>query len=111
MKALKSFLLGLVGSCALAVGAELPIIKEVRYDGLNYISPLIANEIAKVQIGKTLDIQRINQSILDFYKQGYFKDIWATEEDGILVFHFVEKPVIASLIISGYGAGKDQAVL
>ncbi len=111
MKALKSFLLGLVGSCALAVGAELPIIKEVRYDGLNYISPLIANEIAKVQIGKTLDIQRINQSILDFYKQGYFKDIWATEEDGILVFHFVEKPVIASLIISGYGAGKDQAVI
>lgn len=111
MKALKLFLLGLVGSCALAVGAELPIIKEVRYDGLNYISPLIANEIAKVQIGKTLDIQRINQSILDFYKQGYFKDIWVTEEDGILVFHFVEKPVIASLIISGYGAGKDQAVI
>ncbi|AWI34223.1 outer membrane protein assembly factor BamA [Helicobacter apodemus] len=111
MKALKSFLLGLVGSCALVVGAELPIIKEVRYDGLNYISPLIANEIAKVQIGKTLDVQRINQSILDFYKQGYFKDIWATEEGGILVFHFVEKPVIASLIISGYGAGKDQTVI
>ncbi|WP_104722046.1 outer membrane protein assembly factor BamA [Helicobacter mesocricetorum] len=111
MKALRLFLLGLVGSYTLAVGAELPIIKEVRYEGLNYISPLIANEIANVQIGKMLDIQRINQSILDFYKQGYFKDIWTTEEEGVLVFHFVEKPVIASLVISGYGAGKEQAVI
>ncbi|TLD82662.1 outer membrane protein assembly factor BamA [Helicobacter sp. MIT 11-5569] len=91
--------------------AELPIIKEIRYEGLNAISPLIANEIAKVRIGEPLDINRVDASVRDFYAQGYFKDVWITEENGILTYHFVEKPVIASLIISGYGAGKEQQQL
>ena len=90
---------------------DLPIIKEVRYEGLNTISPLIANEIAKVRLGEPLDVNRLDTSIGDFYAQGYFKDIWITEEDGILTYHFVEKPVIASLMISGYGAGKEQQQL
>lgn len=94
-----------------ALSDTLPIIKEVRYEGLNYISPLIAREIGKVAINQPIDIQSINQSILDFYQQGYFKDIWVTEEEGVLIFHFIEKPVIASLVISGYGAGKEQAVI
>ena len=91
--------------------AELPTIKEIRYEGLNYISPLIANEIAGIKINEAMDIDNIDKSILRFYEQGYFKDIWITEENGILTYHFVEKPVIASLVVSGYGAGKEQAVL
>ncbi|PZT48875.1 outer membrane protein assembly factor BamA [Helicobacter valdiviensis] len=91
--------------------APLPVIKEVRYEGLNYISPLIANEIAKIKTGEAIDIRQVNQAILDFYQQGYFKDIWVLEDNGVLTFHFIEKPVIASLVISGYGAGKDQEVL
>ena len=91
--------------------AELPTIKEIRYEGLNYISPLIANEIAGIKINEVMDIDNIDKSILRFYEQGYFKDIWITEENGILTYHFVEKPVIASLVVSGYGAGKEQAVL
>lgn len=91
--------------------AALPIIKEVRYEGLNYISPLIANEITKVRLNEPLDINLVDTSIHSFYSQGYFKDIWVTEENGILTFHFLEKPVIASLIVSGYGAGKEQDVI
>ena len=91
--------------------AELPVIKEIRYEGLNYISPLIANEIAKIKINETMNIESVNKSIINFYEQGYFKDIWITEENGILTYHFVEKPVIASLVVSGYGAGKEQSVL
>lgn len=91
--------------------AALPIIKEVRYEGLNYISPLIANEITKVRLNEPLDINLVDTSIHSFYSQGYFKDIWVTEENGVLTFHFLEKPVIASLIVSGYGAGKEQDVI
>lgn len=103
------FLIPFLGMCAYAV--ELPIIKEVKYEGLNSISPLIANEIAKINIGKPLDVSRVDTSIQDFYMQGYFKDIWVTEENGILIYHFAEKPVIASLVVSGYGAGKEQQQL
>ena len=109
-KSLSSLPLGLLLSVG-ANAASLPTIKEVRYEGLNYISPLIANEIAKVRIGEPLDINHVDASVRDFYMQGYFKDIWITEENGILTYHFVEKPVIASLIVSGYGAGKEQQQL
>ena len=37
--------------------AELPTIKEIRYEGLNYISPLIANEIAGIACMIRLKIQ------------------------------------------------------
>ncbi|MDD6055217.1 MAG: outer membrane protein assembly factor BamA [Helicobacteraceae bacterium] len=87
---------------------EIPRVIEVRYEGLNTISTLIANEIAKIKIGQPLDINRVDESIRDFYAQGYFKDIWVVEDGGILTYHFVEKPVIASLVVSGYGAGKEQ---
>lgn len=90
---------------------ELPIIKAVKYEGLNSISPLIANEIAKIKVGEPLDVNRVDASVRDFYAQGYFKDVWVTEENGILTYHFIEKPVIASLIVSGYGAGKEQQQL
>lgn len=104
--------LGLFFSVSVSANAAtLPIIKEVRYEGLNHISPLIANEIAKVRIGEPLDINRIDASVHDFYAQGYFKDVWITEDNGVLTYHFVEKPVIASLIVSGYGAGKEQQQL
>lgn len=109
----KAFLfpLGLLAFVPKIFAADLPTIKEVRYEGLNYISPLIANEISRIPLNAPLDINRVDTSIHNFYAQGYFQDIWVTEENGILTFHFVEKPVIASLIISGYGAGKDQEVL
>lgn len=105
------FPLGFLAFATSSFAANLPIIKEVHYEGLNYISPLIANEIAKIRLNEPLDINRIDTSILHFYTQGYFKDIWVTEENGILTYHFIEKPVIASLIVSGYGSGKDQEVL
>lgn len=94
--------------CVHANAVEFPVIKEVRFEGLNYISPLIANEITKVRLGEPLDIEQVDRSVRDFYMQGYFQDIWITEENGILTYHFVEKPVIASLVVSGYGAGKEQ---
>lgn len=109
----KAFLLftTLLSPISVFAEAKLPIIKEVRYVGLNYISPLIANEIAQIHLNAPLDVNRIDASIHSFYAQGYFKDIWVTEEEGILTYHFVEKPVIASLIVSGYGAGKEQEVI
>ncbi|MDA3967771.1 MULTISPECIES: outer membrane protein assembly factor BamA [Helicobacter] len=114
MKLTPKFMSSIAAAIAISANlnaADLPIIKEVKYENLNYISPLIANEIAKIKLNEQLDLNRVDQSIQDFYKQGYFQDIWVTEENGVLTYHFVEKPIIASLIISGYGAGKEQATL
>ncbi len=74
----------LILSTPIFAAAKLPIIKEVRYVGLNYISPLIANEIAKIHLNEPLDVNRIDTSIHNFHTQAYFKDIWVTEEQAIL---------------------------
>lgn len=107
-------LLGGILPCILSVSfasAESFKIQTIEYEGLNHLSPLIANEIIQIKAGDTFDVQKVDSSIKNLYQQGYFKDIWVTEEKGRLVYHFVEKPIIASLIVSGYGAGKEPEVL
>lgn len=104
--------LPLLALCAPFVyAAPLPIINGVKYDGLIHISPMVANEIAKVKIGGELDPVNIDRSIVDFYKQGYFEDILVTEEGGILTYRFIEKPTIANIEINGYGSGEEQDAL
>ena len=86
-----------LAGCALAQPLTLPIIRGIDYEGLVYISPAVANEIANIKIGEPLDVEQVNHSIIDFHRQGYFQDIWVSEENGILTFHFKEKPSIAAI--------------
>lgn len=104
-----SFLsLCVLAGCAFAQPLTLPIIRGINYEGLVYISPIVANEIANIKLGEPLDLERVNRSIIDFHRQGYFQDIWVSEDDGILTFHFKEKPSIAAIEIEGYGIGTDK---
>ncbi len=86
-------------------------IKEIKYEGLIHISPIVANEIVGLQEGSELDPMAIDEALRKFYKQGYFKDIYVIEENGVLTFHFKEKPIIASIEIRGYGSTKEQGEL
>ena len=83
-------------------------IKNVKFDGLIHISNQIAKEMLGFGVGDELDIDKIDASIAKFYEQNYFKDIWVSEKDGVLTYHFVEKPVIAQVEIKGYEDKKDD---
>ena len=86
-------------------------IKEIRFDGLLHLSPDIAREITGLHAGEPIDIEKVDEAIRKLYAQGYFKDIWVTEEGGVLTFHFKEKPVISQIVISGYGENKREELL
>ncbi len=49
----------------------------------------------------------INESIKNFFSQGYFKDVWVDKQGGTLIYHFKEKLAIANVEIKGYGSGDD----
>ena len=83
-------------------------IKNIKFDGLIHISNQIAKEMLGFSAGDELDINKIDASIAKFYEQNYFKDIWVSEKDGVLTYHFVEKPVIAQVEIKGYDDKKDD---
>ncbi|NPA03863.1 MAG: outer membrane protein assembly factor BamA [Epsilonproteobacteria bacterium] len=78
------------------------VIKSIKYEGLLHLSPVIAREISGIKAGEPLDMEKIDQAIKRFYAQGYFKDIWVEEKNGELIFHFVEKPLIAKVEVKGY---------
>ena len=92
----------LIGSLLLAQK-----VTQIKFEGLAHLSPSVAMEIADIRVGDQMDSAKINQSIINFFEQGYFKDIWVDKQGGILIYHFEEKAAIANLQVKGYGSGDD----
>ncbi|MFP6113374.1 outer membrane protein assembly factor BamA [Helicobacter pylori] len=83
-------------------------VKSISYVGLSYMSDMLANEIVKIRVGDMVDSKKIDTAVLALFNQGYFKDVYATFESGILEFHFDEKARIAGVEIKGYGTEKEK---
>ncbi|WQX35620.1 outer membrane protein assembly factor BamA [Helicobacter pylori] len=83
-------------------------VKSISYIGLSYMSDMLANEIVKIRVGDMVDSKKIDTAVLALFNQGYFKDVYATFESGILEFHFDEKARIAGVEIKGYGTEKEK---
>ncbi|MGN8500171.1 outer membrane protein assembly factor BamA [Helicobacter pylori] len=83
-------------------------VKSISYIGLSYMSDMLANEIVKIRVGDMVDSKKIDTAVLALFNQGYFKDVYATFEGGILEFHFDEKARIAGVEIKGYGTEKEK---
>ncbi|WP_080471493.1 outer membrane protein assembly factor BamA [Helicobacter pylori] len=86
-------------------------VKSISYIGLSYMSDMLANEIVKIRVGDIVDSKKIDTAVLALFNQGYFKDVYATFEGGILEFHFDEKARIAGVEIKGYGTEKEKGEL
>ena len=72
-------------------------IENIKFEGLKHISNVSAEQISVLQKGDELDLRKVNTTIKDFYKFGYFKDIQADFDNGILTYKFVEKPAILKI--------------
>jgi len=91
---------------ASALMLSLPLyattITDIKFVGMVHISESIAKSMLAVEVGDELDAQKVDKSIKTFFDQGYFTDIWVDEENGVLTFHFVEKPIISKIKMSGW---------
>ena len=84
-------------------------ITSIQYKGLLHLSDEVATEISKINVGDSFDINKIDTSIKEFYKQGYFSDIVvSTTENGGLVYTFTEKSTISKLQMNGYSSSDEQ---
>jgi outer membrane protein insertion porin family len=86
-------------------------IDKIEFVGLASISDKVALEILELKIGDLTDTTKINNSIKEFYKYGYFKDIFVEYDSGTLSFHFKEKPTISALSVKGYKTREDDLKL
>jgi len=92
----------LVGSLLLAQK-----ITQIKFDGLHHLSKSVAMEVAGLHVGDEMDIAKINESIVNFFNQGYFEDVWVDRNGGTLIYHFKEKKAIANIEIKGFGSGDE----
>ncbi len=92
----------LIGSLLLAQK-----VTQIKFEGLAYLSPSVAMEIADIRVGDQMNSVKINQSIKNFFAQGYFKDVWVDKQGGVLTYHFKEKVAIVNIQVKGYGSGDD----
>lgn len=77
-------------------------IKEINYDNLFHISKDVAMRMVDLEVGEDLDDKKVDDAIKKYFDQGYFEDIYVTNEDGNVTFHFKEKPIISKIEIKGY---------
>jgi len=96
----------LVGSLLLAQK-----ITQIKFEGLSHLSPAVAMEVAGVHVGDQMDVDKINQSLVNFFNQGYFEDVWVDRKGGTLIYHFKEKTAIANVEIKGFGSGDEAEKL
>ena len=72
-------------------------IDKVEFIGLKHLSNISANQISLLHKGDYLDLDKVNKTIKQFYSYGYFRDIKADFNNGILKFEFSEKPAILEI--------------
>lgn len=82
-------------------------VTQLKFVGLAHLSNSTAKEISGVHVGDQITAELINESIKNFFSQGYFKDVWVDQKSGVLIYHFDEKLAIANVSIKGYGSGDD----
>jgi outer membrane protein insertion porin family len=98
-------------SSILALSLQSKTIKDIQFDGLVHISPDIAKEIIDIKKGENLDELKVDKSIKKLYAQKYFSDIWVDENDGVLVYHVKEKPVVSKVNLTGFEKDKADQTL
>jgi len=83
-------------------------VNDIQFDGLVHLSESVAKENLGFEVGDRLSEKKVDASIKRFFQYGYFTDIWVSEKNGVLIYHFSEKSVISRVEIDGYGQGDEQ---
>jgi outer membrane protein insertion porin family len=85
------------------------IIKEIKYDGMVHISDSVALRMLEFEAGDNVDALSIDNSIKKYFNQGYFNDVWAEIDNGVLTYYFKEKPVISQVELKGWKDNDKEA--
>ena len=86
------------------------VINTINFDGMHQISPTVALRMLKFEKGDYVNEEIIDTAIKNYYRQGYFTDIYADVDGDVLTFHFTEKPIISKIELKGYKENDDKVI-
>ena len=94
--------------CMVALPLSAATVMAIKFEGLVHMSEVVARDMLPIKPGDELTEALVSAATKKFYGQGYFNDIWVTEAEGVLTFHFSEKPVISRIDTQGWKDGEDD---
>ncbi len=83
-------------------------VSKIVFEGMVHISPSVALQMLPFKAGDDVTAAQVDDAVRQLFKQGYFKDIWVEEQDGILTFHCKEKAIISQVEIRGYKENDEE---
>ena len=86
------------------------VVKKIEYRGLVHISKPVALRMLKFEVGDEIDSKAVNNAVKEYFRQGYFKDIWVSFDSGDLVFNFLEKAIISKVEMKGWKDDDEEVM-
>ena len=83
-------------------------IKSINYQGLVHISESVALRMLDFEVGDTVDEKAIDTAIKQYFEQGYFEDVYTEIDEGVLTFHFKQKPIITKVELKGWKENDEE---
>ena len=77
------------------------VVRDIRIEGLMRISEGTVFNYLPINIGDTLDQQRVQEAMRAVFGTGFFKDVEFRRDGSTLVIAVLERPSIASFSITG----------
>ncbi len=91
--------------------SETFVVKDIRVDGLQRISPGTVFNYLPVKIGQQIESDETGDIIRALYKTGFFKDVKLERQGDVLIVFVTERPAIAKIDIQGNNALESEPLL
>jgi len=83
------------------MAAEEFVIKDIRVEGLQRITPGTVFNYLPMKVGDKFDDERSAEAIRALFKTGFFEDVRLERDGDVLVFKIKERPAIGSITLNG----------
>ncbi|MDA3046873.1 outer membrane protein assembly factor BamA [Campylobacter sp. JMF_01 NE2] len=97
----------LLGGVSVACAAQ---IQTIKFEGLKHLSPQVAAAISGLQIGDQITGENTNRAISNLFAQGYFEDVYISEQGGNVTISVKEKPSVAKVDIKNVVTNDQDAI-
>ena len=104
----RSLLSLLIGSLAMAPGAQAFVVNDIRIDGLQRVSAGTVFSALPVEVGDDVESSDVAGAVRALYQTGYFNDIQIGRDGDIMVVSVIERPSISEIEIKGNKAIKSE---
>lgn len=77
------------------------VVQDIRMSGLVRLTPANVNPYLPISVGDQVNETVLAHTVESLYASGLFDDVKSSEQDGIVTFDVVERPVISKLTLKG----------